>query len=202
MEGGAIEVNGQGTLLTTEQCLLARNGGKISKEQYEKYFADYLGITKTIWLKEGIAGDHTDGHIDEVARFVTPNKVVCAYEDDKTDENYVALNDVYESLKGQKGSRGEELEIIKLPMPHVRYSNGEKAPASYANFFIGNSAVLIPKFNDPNDEKAFEIIKSHFPGREAVSIDCSEMIYGGGSIHCATREVPSPSFPSVFPGRD
>src|SRR3989344_2060336 len=152
LEPGAIETNGQGTLITTEQCLLKRNPN-MSKADYEKIFAEHLGIPKVIWLKEGIVGDHTDGHIDEVARFVGPNKILCAYEDDPSDANYQILKANYETL-------AKEIEAIKLPMPHMTYSNGEKAPVSYANFYIGNNTVLVSLFNDENDEKAMSIIRS------------------------------------------
>ncbi len=182
LEPGAIEVNGQGTLITTEQCLLKRNPN-VSKTDYEKIFAEHLGISRVIWLKEGIVGDHTDGHIDEVARFVAANKVLCAYEDDPADPNYQILKTNYEALE-------KEFEVIKLPMPYMTYHDGKKAPASYANFYIGNKVLLIPKFNDPNDEAAFEIIKSLFPDRRAVAIDSTDIIYGGGGIHCMTREQP------------
>ena len=182
LEPGAIETNGQGILITTEQCLLKRNP-KMSKADYEKIFAEHLGISKVIWLKEGIVGDHTDGHIDEVARFVAPEKILCAYEDDPSDANYQILKANYETL-------AKEFEAIKLPMPHMTYSNGEKAPVSYANFYIGNKIVLAGIFGDKNDEKALEILQSVFPDRKIVTLDCRELIYGGGGIHCMTREQP------------
>jgi len=190
LEGGSIEQNGSGTILTTEQCLLKRNP-KISKADYEDIFGKYLGVTKVIWLKEGLTNDHTDGHIDEIAKFVAPNKIVCAYEDDPSDENYRILDENYRVLKNAVDNKGKPFEVVKLPMPHMCYHNGEKAPVSYANFFIGNKVVLVPAYNDPNDAKALETIQSCFPDRKAISIDCSEIIYGGGAIHCMTQQVPA-----------
>ncbi len=183
MEGGAIEVNGQGILLTTEQCLLKRNPN-LSKRDIEKVFEAYLGIKKVIWLKQGIVNDHTDGHIDELAKFVAPNKIVCAFEEDSNDPNYQVLSQAFEVLK-------IFFEVIKLPMPHLTYHNGQKAPASYVNFFIANKVVLVPTFGDPNDDNALEIIGKQFPERDILGIDSTEIIYGGGAIHCATREQPA-----------
>src|SRR3989344_981421 len=178
LEGGAIEVNGQGTLLTTEQCLLKRNP-QMSKVDYENVFAKYLGISKVIWLKQGIVNDHTDGHIDDVARFVNENKVVCAWEENPNDPNFPILSSAYDTLSA-------DFEVVKLPMPHMIYRNDQKAPASYANFYIANKVVLMPIYNDPNDERVLEIIRAQFPGRDIIPIDCSDLIYGGGAIHCAT----------------
>jgi agmatine deiminase len=189
MESGAIDVNGSGTLLTTEQCLLTRNPN-LSKSEIENIFRDNLGISKVIWLKSGLANDHTDGHIDEIARFVALDKIVCAYEDDSNEENFKALDDNYQILKNSTDQNGKSFEIIKLPMPHMVYDNGEKAPASYSNFYIGNGVVLVSTFNDPNDSKAMKIIQSCFHDRKIVGIDCSEIIYGGGAIHCITQQEP------------
>lgn len=198
LEGGAIEVNGQGICLTTEQCVLNenRNIGK-TKKDVEKYFEEYLGIKKTIWLWKGLVNDHTDGHIDELSRFVSSNKILCAYEDDPNDENYVILKNNFETLETATNLEGKPFEIIKLPMPHIYFkdnapgtSKGEKAPVSYANFYIGNKVILVSLYNDPNDQKALEIIQSCFPDRKAVGIDCSDIIYGGGAIHCMTMQQP------------
>src|SRR3989344_7953143 len=159
IEGGSIDINGAGLCLTTEQCLLNenRNLGK-TKKDLEKYLADYLGVKKTIWLFEGLINDHTDGHIDELARFVAPNKIVCAYEEDPKDENYAILKNNYETLQSATNLEGQPLEIIKLPMPHVYFHDeavglekNAKAAASYANFYIGNTVILACKFNDAND---------------------------------------------------
>lgn len=191
LEGGAIEVNGRGVCLTTEQCLLNPNRNpNLSKRDMEKYLADYLGVTKTIWLKEGLVNDHTDGYIDEIARFVGPNRIVCAYEDDEADENFAILCDNYRVLKNATDGKGKPFEIIKLPMPHMQYDDRTKAPVSYCNFYIANKVVLAATFNDTNDAKALEILKSLFPNRKVVGIDCSEIIYGGGAIHCMTQQQP------------
>jgi agmatine deiminase len=198
LEGGAIEVNGQGVCLTTEQCVLNenRNGGK-TKLDVEKFLADYLGIKKTIWLWKGLVNDHTDGHIDELARFVGPNKIVCAYEDDEKDENYAILKNNFETLFGAANLEGKPFEIIKLPMPHVSFKDPAvglgpeaKAPVSYTNFYIGNGIILAAVFNDPNDQKAVNIIQSCFPNHKVVPIDCSDIIYGGGAVHCMTQQQP------------
>ena len=191
LESGAIEGNGKGTLITTEQCLLnSKRNPNIGKAEYEKYFTDYLNITKTIWLKKGLINDHTDGHIDEIARFVSPTKVLCAYEDDEQDENFNILDDNYNKLKSELDADKNPLEVIKLPMPHMKYTDGNKAPVSYCNFYIGNNVVLAAVFNDPNDTKALEIIQSCFPDRKVIPIDCSEIIYGGGAVHCMTQQQP------------
>lgn len=199
MEGGAIDVNGQGMCLTTEQCLLNenRNAGK-TKLDIEKFFVDYLGIKKTIWLWKGLTNDHTDGHIDEIARFVAPNKIVCAYEDDEKDENYAILKNNYETLQAATNLEGQPFEIIKLPMPHVTFKSAAagaeknaKAPVSYTNFYIGNTVVLASIFNDPNDAKTLKILQDCFPDRKVVGIDCSDIIYGGGAIHCMTQQQPA-----------
>lgn len=186
LEAGSIEVNGQGLCLTTEQCLLNsnRNPGKTKKE-IEKVLSDYLGIEQTIWLEEGLVNDHTDGHIDELARFVSPRAVVCAYEDDPEDENYQILKKNWEVLQ-----KIGDLEIIKLPMPHLQFDDGTKAPVSYTNFYIGNTIVLAPTFGDPNDQRAHEILQSQFPNRKVIGIDCRDIIYGGGAIHCLTQQQP------------
>lgn len=199
LEGGAIEVNGQGLCLTTEQCVLNenRNGGK-TKKDVERFFASYLGIKKTIWLWKGLVNDHTDGHIDELARFVSPNKILCAYEDDPKDENYSILKNNYETLVVATDLAEKPFEVVKLPMPHMNYVGAAaglggadaKAPISYTNFYIGNTVVLAAVFNDPNDEKALKIIRDCFPGRTVVPIDCSDIIYGGGAVHCMTQQQP------------
>ncbi len=215
MEGGAVEVNGQGALITTEQCLLNPNRNpSLTKIDAEKFLTDNLGVKKIIWLKEGLFNDHTDGHIDEIARFVAPNKIVCAYEDDHNDENFKILDHNHSTLQKATDQDGKPFQIIKLPMPHMRYKSGhtvhaeihkdscqknektkdteqEKAAVSYLNFYIGNSAVLMPTFKDKNDAKALEILQSLFPDRKVVPIDCTDIIYGGGGIHCMTQQQPT-----------
>lgn len=196
LEGGAIETNGIGTLLTTEECLLEnRNPGK-SKKENNAFIKNFIGDTNVIWLKYGLLNDHTDGHIDELARFVSPTKILCAYEDDVTNEDFETLEENYQILKNSCDQDGNEFEIIKLPMPHMHYAegdkdhNGKQAPVSYANFYIGNETVLVSTFNDPNDEKALTIIKSCFPDRKVIGIDCRDLIYGGGALHCITQQEP------------
>jgi agmatine deiminase len=200
LEGGAIDVNGQGICLTTEQCVLNenRNAG-LTKKDIEGNFEKYLGIKKTIWLFEGLVNDHTDGHIDELARFVGPNKIVCAYEDNEKDENYVILKNNYETLQTATNLEGKPFEIIKLPMPHMNFTGtaagvaGEnaKAAVSYTNFYIGNNIILMSVFNDPNDQKAIDIIQNCFPDRKVVPIDCRDIIFGGGGVHCLTLHQPT-----------
>ncbi len=193
LEGGSIEVNGQGTLLTTEQCLLNPNRNPhLSKEQIEQHLKDYLGVSKIIWLKRGLVNDHTDGHIDDIAKFVAPNKIICAYEEDPSDENYGILKENFEALKKATDYDNQPFEVIKMPMPHMKYDNGKKAPVSYINGYIGNTVVLVETFNDPNDTKAIETWQSLFPDRKVVPIDCREIIYGGGALHCMSQQQPSP----------
>ena len=191
VEGGAIDVNGAGMCLTTEQCLLNENRNPgMTKADVEKFLGDFLGVRKTIWLGEGLLNDHTDGHIDELARFVSQGTIVCAFEDDEDDENYATLRANYEMLLAATDLDGKPFNIIKLPMPHVTYDDGEKAPVSYTNFYIGNAVVLAPVFNDGNDGQALEILAKCFPGRKLVPIDCSDIIYGGGAVHCMTQQEP------------
>lgn len=199
LEGGAIDVNGQGMCLATEQCLLdtKRNPG-ITKNKMEKFLDGYLGATKTIWLKKGLVNDHTGGHIDDIARFVKPNTIVCAFEPNIQDENYLILKKNYEILRKATDQHGKPFKIVKLPMPHmkyteeekIKYEEGEKAPVSYCNFYIGNTAVLAPTFKDINDKKALDILQAQFPKRQVIGIDCSDLIYGGGTIHCLSQQQP------------
>ena len=196
LEGGAIDSNGLGTLLTTEECLLEnRNMGK-SKKETGLILNELIGAKNIIWLKKGLVNDHTDGHIDDIARFVSPSKILCAHEDDVTDENYERLKENFKILESTVDQDGKKFEIIKLPMPHMYYDdgekhNGKKAPVSYANFYIGNKTVLVSLFNDKNDEKAMSIIKSCFPDRNIVGIHCRDLIYGGGALHCITQQEPA-----------
>lgn len=186
LEGGSIEVDGQGNLITTEQCLLNPNRNpNLTKEQIEDNLKEYLGVKNMIWLKRGLTNDHTDGHVDDITRFVGPGKILTCYEDNLADENYEILKENYEILTKLN------FEIIKLPMPHMNYEDGTKAPVSYANFYIGNKVVLVPTFKDVNDEKAISIIKSCFSDRNVVGIDCTDIIYGGGAIHCITQQEPA-----------
>ncbi len=194
MEGGAIDSNGLGIILTTEECLIKNRNLKKGKEYTENIFKKYLGAQKIIWLKNGLLNDHTDGHIDEVARFIGPSKIVCAYEDDKNDENYTRLSEDYEILKNAIDQDGNTFEVIKLPMPHMYFDegdkefNGKKAPVSYANFYIGNETVLMSLYGDENDARALSIIQSCFPDKKVIGIDCRDLVYGGGAIHCITQQ--------------
>jgi agmatine deiminase len=182
--------------MTTEQCLLNpnRNPG-LSKREAARYFADFLGCRRVIWLKGGLAGDDTDGHIDNVARFVNPNTVVCAFEEDAADENYAILKQNFETLCRARDQGGQPLRVVKLPMPpQIRNTVGGKKlrlAASYANFFIANAAVLVPVFNHSNDERARSILAEFFPDRAVVGIDCTDLIYGGGALHCISQQQPS-----------
>ena len=193
MEGGSIEVNGQGSAITTEQCLLNRNRNPhLGKGEIGECLRDYLGARSIIWLKEGIAGDDTDGHVDDFARFVGTSTVLCAREKDRNDGNYLALEENYRALCKSKDQEGELLEVVELPMPRpiVDPEEHRRLPASYANFYIGNRAVLVPSFNDRNDAQATGILQSCFPGREIVMVPCRELVYGYGGIHCVTQQEP------------
>lgn len=188
LEGGAIESNGKGTIMTTEQCLLNPNRNKeLDRSRTELYLKAYLGGEDVIWLKDGIVNDHTDGHIDEVARFVSEDTIVCGYEKNKKDENYEILKENLNRLKKAKDQNGKKFKIVKLPMPHL-YHDKERIPASYTNFYIGNSVILMSIFNDPNDKKAMKIIQSLFKKHKVIGIDCTELILGGGAIHCITMQ--------------
>ena len=191
LEGGSIEVNGTGTLLTTEQCLLNTNRNpNLSRNEIENYLKDYLNVSNILWLKEGIAGDDTDGHIDDIARFVNQNTVVCCFEDDENDENYKILKENYDLLAKMKDEKGNKLNVVKLPMPGFVGDEDARLPASYANFYIGNIAVCFPVFGHENDQKALDIIQKLFPSRKIVGINCKAMVYGLGTLHCRTQQEP------------
>lgn len=190
LEGGSIEVNGKGTLLTTSQCLLNPNRNPNSAiEDIEKALKNYLGMTKIIWLHDGIVGDDTDGHIDNLARFANPGTILCSFESDKTDINYKPLKRNYELLRSATDQDGKKFTVVKLPMPRL-YSGKKRLSANYANFYIANKAVLVPKFNLRTDKQALEIIARQFPDREAIGIDCSQIISGGGTLHCSSQQQP------------
>ncbi len=191
MEGGSIDVNGMGTVLTTEQCLLNRNRNlHLSRGEIEGYLRDYLGVAHVIWLKDGVAGDDTDGHIDDIARFVNPTTVLCAVEENENDENYAPLQENYEILKASTDQDGNPLTVIPLPMPG-RVGGDRRLPASYTNFYIGNTVVLVPIFGHENDERALRIIREAFPDRSVIGIDCTAMVHGLGTIHCISQQQPS-----------
>jgi len=194
LEGGSIDVNGRGTLITTEECLLSevqqRNPG-LSREHLEEIFADYLGIEKVIWLERGIAGDDTHGHVDDITRFVGPRTVVTAYEPDPDDPNHGPLSENFRWLKKSTDQSGKSLKVVKLPMPKAVYFEGQRLPASYANFYIANKLVLVPVFGDANDRTALDTLAELFPEREAVGIYCRDFIWGLGALHCMTQQQPA-----------
>jgi len=192
LEGGAIDVNGFGACLTTEPCLLNvnRNGG-LDRKTVENILKNYLGAKHIIWLKGGIEGDDTDGHIDNLARFVNPTTVVCACEDDSAASSYKALNDNYETLQSATDQDGNILNVIRLPMPGAVKTGSTRFPASYANFYIGNRTVLLPVFNVPDDRKAESILRNLFPDREVVPLPCRELLIGLGGLHCITQQQPA-----------
>lgn len=192
MEGGSLDVNGRGTLITTEACLLNPNRNPhLSREQIEQYLKDYLGVTDILWLGEGIVGDDTDGHIDDLTRFVAPDTVVTVIEDDPQDENYQPLIENYERLLRMKDQDGNPLRIVKMPMPGPVWFDDQRLPASYANFYIANKSVLVPTYRHENDAKACAILQRLFPDRHVVGVDCTKLIWGLGSIHCVTQQQPA-----------
>lgn len=191
MEGGSVDLNGKGTLLTTEQCLLNTNRNPhLNRPQIEKHLADFLGATNILWLKEGIVGDDTDGHIDDIARFTDARTVVCALEENKKDENYEITQKNFGDLQKMKDQDGQLLHVVALPMPDPVIHEGQRLPASYANFYIANTAVLIPTFRCKKDEKALTVLAQLFPGRSVVGIDAVDWVWGLGTIHCSTQQMP------------
>jgi agmatine deiminase len=194
LEGGSIDVNGAGLLLTTEECLLSpvqcRNPG-LSKQDYEKLFADYLGVQKVLWLGRGIAGDDTHGHVDDLARFVGPRTVVTVVEHNSNDDNYAPLQENLERLRDMTDADGHALEVVLMPMPRPLYFRRQRLPASYANFYIANERVLVPTFNDPADRQALGILAEQFPNREIVGIHAVDLVWGLGTLHCLTQQHPA-----------
>ncbi len=191
LEGGSIEVNGKGVLLTTRQCLLNKNRNPhLSQAQIEKYLGDYLGADKILWLEEGIVGDDTDGHIDDIARFVDEQTIVTVVEDKKNDENYEILQKNLRDLKEMRDVDGQPFKIVELPMPDPVIYEDQRLPASYANFYIGNSLVIVPTFRCSKDEVVLETLRALFPGRKVVGIDCVDLVWGLGTLHCSTQQMP------------
>jgi agmatine deiminase len=190
LEGGAIEVNGAGALLTTESCLLNRNRNPdFSRQAIERRLRDYLGVREILWLGDGIAGDDTDGHIDDLARFVSEGKVVTVIEDDGDDENFEPLQKNLTRLREMKIDNSK-IDILTLPMPRKIVREDLRLPASYANFYVANRCVLVPTFADPADEAALSILQRCFPTRRVIGIDCRELIWGLGTFHCLTQQQP------------
>ena len=191
LEGGSIDVNGKGALLTTESCLLNKNRNpNLSCDEIEQRLRDYLGVRNILWLGDGIAGDDTDGHIDDLSRFVSERTIVTVIEEDRDDENYEPLQRNLERLRQVKID-DSKIAIVTLPMPRKIVRNGLRMPASYANFYIANSCVLMPTFADPADEAALSTLEQCFPDRRVIGIDCGELIWGLGAFHCLTQQKPA-----------
>ena len=194
LEGGSIDTNGAGLLLTTEECLLSeiqqRNPG-VSRAQLEQAFSDFLGIDHAIWLGRGIAGDDTHGHIDDIARFVGPTTIVAAVEPDASDPNHVPLTENLARLKAARTRDGKPFDLVELPLPRPVIFRGQRLPASYANFYIANNLVLVPTFHDPHDRVALNILAEVFPGREVIGIHSVDLVWGLGTLHCMTQQQPA-----------
>lgn len=194
LEGGGIDVNGQGLMLATEECLLSevqqRNPG-LTREDLEQVFAEYLGVEKVIWLGSGIAGDDTHGHVDDIARFVARDTVVALLEVDRSDVNYEPLQENLRRLRAATDLNGRKLQVVELPLPRPLIFEKRRLPASYANFYIANDLVMVPTFNDPYDRVALNILASLFPLHEVVGIHCGDFIWGLGAVHCATQQEPA-----------
>lgn len=192
MEGGSLEVNGRGTLLTTEACLLNENRNPgLNRIQIEAFLRDHLNVSKILWLGDGIVGDDTDGHIDDLTRFVSADTVVTAVEADPQDENFSLLQDNLKRLRTMTDQDGQPLRIVELPMPGRIECEGQRLPASYANFYIANGVVVMPTFRDPRDAEALAVLRSQFPSREVVGIDSYDLIWGLGSFHCISQQEPA-----------
>lgn len=191
LEGGSIDVNGLGTCLTTEQCLLNPNRNpNLSQSQIERVLQDFVNVRQVIWLGRGIAGDDTDGHIDDIARFVNPITIACCLEDDQADENYPALRESFERLEAARDQDGKKFTVVPLPMPGRVVAEGRRMPASYANFYLANGVVLVPTYDHPNDHRALGILRELFPGRKIVGVPCTALVPGFGAIHCVTQQEP------------
>ncbi len=191
LEGGSIEVNGRGTCLTTEQCLLNKNRNPLlNRAGIEEFLKDTLGVGHVIWLGEGIVGDDTDGHIDDIARFVNPTTVVCLVASDTRDENYGPLQENYERLQCARDQDGKKLSIVSLPCPDPVLYQGSRLPASYANFYIANDIVLVPVFDDPKDAEAIGILQELFPRRKVIALSSIAVVAGLGAMHCITQQEP------------
>jgi agmatine deiminase len=194
LEGGSIDVNGAGLMLTTEECLLSKTQERnppFAREDYEAVFAEYLGVKKVLWLNCGIVGDDTHGHVDDLARFVNERTVVTVVENDPHDANYAILQENLERLRGFTDTAGAKLEVVPLPMPRTLMFDGMRLPASYANFYIANGIVIVPTFNDPADRVALGTLADLFPDREVVGIHCLDLVWGLGTLHCMTQQEPA-----------
>ena len=197
LEGGSIDCNGCGTVLTTESCLLnANRNPHLTREQIEVHLQDWLGFEKVLWLGDGIVGDDTDGHIDDITRFINPETVLTVIEENESDVNHRPLEENYQRLCRMTTEDGSPLNVITLPMPSPVVMDGERLPASYANFYIANSVVLLPVFGDPHDEEAIAILQEAFPDRRIAPINSRELVWGLGSFHCLTQQVPAARRPA------
>lgn len=191
MEGGSVEFNGAGTVMTSTACLLNPNRNPhLNQGQIEKFLCDYYGMEQVLWVDEGIVGDDTDGHIDDTVRFVSEDTVITVVEEDKQDENYSLLQHNLRQLKQMRLLNGKQLTIIELPMPPELIYEDQRLPCSYANFYIANHSVIVPTFRSDRDDRALQIIQSAFPGREVVGIDSTDIIWGLGSFHCLSQQEP------------
>jgi len=191
MEGGSVDFNGKGTLITSSCCLLNENRNMhLDQDQIETYLRDYYGVEQVLWVKEGIIGDDTDGHIDDTVRFVNEDTVITVIEEDKEDENYQLLQDNLADLGKMRLLNGKQLNIVELPMPDAVIYEDQRLPASYANFYIANRSVIVPTFRSDKDQRALDIIAGCFPGREVKGIDSTEIIWGLGSFHCLSQQEP------------
>ncbi|MBU6400553.1 MAG: agmatine deiminase family protein, partial [Verrucomicrobia bacterium] len=192
LEGGSIEVNGHGTLLTTEACLLNPNRNPdLGRAEIEQSLRDYLGVSHVLWLGEGIVGDDTDGHIDDLARFLNPTTIATVVEEDPTDTNYPILQENLRRLRAMRDPQGRPFRIVQLPMPGRLDYQGQRLPASYANFYFANDRLLVPTYRHPNDARALAILQQELPDRRVIGIDSTELIWGLGSFHCITQQEPA-----------
>lgn len=191
LEGGSIEVNGSGTLLTTRSCLLNQNRNPdLTQKEIEKRLRDFLNVRNVLWLGDGIEGDDTDGHIDDLTRFIDQASVVTVVEENQDDANYEPLRENLERLREMKAENGELFEVLTLPMPNRIVRQGQRLPASYANFYVGNTVVLLPVFSDSHDRWAASVLQKAFPERRVIPIDCRELVWGLGAFHCLTQQQP------------
>jgi agmatine deiminase len=191
MEGGSVDFNGNGTVLTTTACLLNKNRNpQLTQKQIEEYLISYYCVNNILWLHDGIVGDDTDGHIDDITRFVNSNTVVTVIEHNKRDANYSLLKENAEALDKMKLENGNSIKVVELPMPLAIVYDGQRLPASYANFYISNTAVIVPTYRDKNDEKALSILQEHFTDRKVIGLDSTDIIWGLGSFHCLSQQEP------------
>jgi agmatine deiminase len=200
LEGGSIDVNGAGAMLTTEECLLSevqqRNPG-LSRKQLEQVFSDYLGVEQVIWLNRGIAGDDTHGHVDDIARFAAPDTIIAAVEQDSSDPNHAPLAENLQRLKAARTRQGKQFTVIELPMPRPIVFRRQRVPASYANFYLADGVVLMPTFHDRNDRVALNLLAEAFPDREVIGVHSVDLIWGLGALHCMTQQQPAGTAISV-----